>query len=122
MTREDFRHEGTRALRERALELPRVAENGSCLTRAFKARTKGFLYLGETDGTYNVMLKVGDSLDAVRSFCADRPEDCSVGSTNWVTLHFDSDEAPPPMLSDWIEESYRLLAPRKLVAELDAAG
>ena len=120
MEREEFQHDGTRALRGRALQFPGVAEGDSCVKRAFKARTKGFLYLGETGDTYNVMLKVGDSLDAVKRFCAERPDDRSVGETNWVTLHFGGDEAPPEALDDWIEESYRLLAPKKLVNELES--
>ncbi|MGI9611807.1 MAG: MmcQ/YjbR family DNA-binding protein, partial [Acidimicrobiales bacterium] len=119
--REEFQHEGTRALRERALEFPGVAEGDSCVKRSFKARTKGFLYLGESDDTYNAMLKVGDSLDDVRRFCAEQPDTRSVGETNWVTLHFAHDEAPPAALNDWIEESFRLLAPKKLVSELEAS-
>ncbi len=114
-----FRFEGTRQLRARALDLPGVAEGESCVKRSFKARTKGFLYLGETDDEYNVMLKVGDSVDDARSFCDEAPDRRSVGSTNWVTLRFGTTELPPPFLADWIEESYRMLAPRKLVAELE---
>lgn len=120
MVREEFRHEGTRALRARALTLPGVDEGDSCVKRAFKARTKGFLYLGETEDTYNVMLKIGESLDAARAFCAENPEQRSIGDTSWLTLHFAGDEDPPAQLSDWIEESYRTLAPRKLIAELEA--
>ena len=120
--REEFQHAGTRALRSRALELPGVAEGDSCVKRSFKARTKGFLYLGEKDETYNVMLKVGESLDEVRRFCAEQPDMRSVGNTNWVTLHFRGDQAPPDALLDWIEESFRLLAPKKLVTELEASG
>ena len=30
------------------------------------------------------------------------------------------DDAPPDLLQDWIEESYRAIATKKLVAELDA--
>ena len=29
-------------------------------------------------------------------------------------------DAPPDLLQDWIEESYRTIAAKKLVAELDA--
>ena len=119
MAEEHFKHAGTRALRDRALEFPGVAEGDSCVKRAFKARTKGFLYLGEKEMTYNVMLKVGDSVDAATSFCAEQPEQRSIGKTNWVTLHFDSADEPPCFLNEWIEESYRLLAPRKLVSELE---
>ena len=32
------------------------------------------------------------------------------------------DEPPVDILCDWIEESYRTIAPKKLVAELDQRG
>ncbi len=120
MAQDEFRHEGTKQLRVRALELPGVAEGESCVKRAFKARTKGFLYLGEKDESYNVMLKIGDSLAAAQSFCAESPDNRSIGKTNWMTLEFGADEVPPAELSVWIEESFRLLAPKKLVTELEA--
>lgn len=36
------------------------------------------------------------------------------------TMHFDADEAPPTgLIERWMEESYRTLAPKTLVRQLD---
>jgi hypothetical protein len=38
-----------------------------------------------------------------------------------VTIRLQAEGSPPlPVLQDWIEESYRLVAPKRLVAALDA--
>ena len=42
------------------------------------------------------------------------------GRGGWVTSAFEPNDDPPvDILCDWIEESYRAVAPKKLVAELD---
>lgn len=120
MATEEFRHDVVKALRDHALSFPGVNESDSCVKRAFRARTKGFLFLGEKPDSYNVMLKLGDSVDEAVGLTEERSERWSVGKFNWVTMHFDNDEVPPDgLLERWIEESYRLLAPKKLLAELD---
>ena len=48
------------------------------------------------------------------------PTGYGLGRGGWVTSAFDADEDPPvDILCDWIEESYRAVAPKRLVAELD---
>ena len=63
MAAERFQHEVILGLRSRALAFPEVVEGDSCVKRSFKARKKGFLYLGETADGYNVMVKLGPSID-----------------------------------------------------------
>lgn len=107
-------------LRKIALGYPEVEEGTSCDKSAFKARNKTFLFLG-TDGTsYNVMLKLKASLPEATRLSAESPEHYVVGVHGWVTITFQLDESPPPgLLEKWIDESFRLLAPKKLVAMLD---
>ncbi len=46
-----------------------------------------------------------------------------LGKWGWVTVHLDHPDAPDPgVVEDWIEESYRAVAPKKLAARLDAEG
>ena len=46
-----------------------------------------------------------------------------LGQAGWVTARFEGDmSVPVDVLAVWIDESYRSIAPRKLVAKLDAAG
>ncbi len=45
-----------------------------------------------------------------------------LGKSGWVTVPLATPKAPPfGVLTDWVEESYRLVAPKRLVAELDFA-
>ncbi|MEM7585144.1 MAG: MmcQ/YjbR family DNA-binding protein [Acidobacteriota bacterium] len=121
MTSEKFTHEVIVALRDRALALPEVSEGDSCVKRAFKVRKKGFLYLGEKPNEYNVMVKLGDSLDEATALASERPDTWSVGKGGWAILKFDPAERPQEgLLERWMEESYRLQAPKKLLAALDA--
>lgn len=121
MTPEHFQHEVILALRTRALAFPEVIEGDSCVKRGFKVRKKGFLYLGEKADEYNVMVKLGPSMDEARRLASSRPDSWSVGKGGWAMLKFDPAERPPEgLLERWMEESYRLQAPKKLVAALDA--
>ena len=49
------------------------------------------------------------------------PTGYGLGKSGWVTFTPAEDEIPPlDRLKEWIDESYRARAPRKLVRELDA--
>lgn len=123
MANETFRNEVILALRERALALPEVVEGDSCVKRSFKARKKGFLYLGENAKGYNVMVKLGPSLEEAQTLASTRPDTWSVGKGGWAILKFEPDERPPEgLLERWLEESFRLQAPKTLIAALDADG
>ena len=121
MAAEQFQHEVIRALRSRALAFPEVVEGDSCVKRSFKVRKRGFLYLGEKADEYNVMVKLGPSLEEATALVNARPDTWSVGKGGWAILKFDPAEHPPAgLLERWMEESYRLQAPKTLVAALDA--
>ena len=50
-----------------------------------------------------------------------RPAGYNLGNSGWVEMHFtDNDPPPVDLLLDCIEESYRAVAPKTLVRELDA--
>ena len=50
-----------------------------------------------------------------------RPAAYNLGQSGWVEMHFTDDDLPPvDLLLDCVEESYRALAPKTLVRELDA--
>lgn len=68
-----------------------------------------------------VKLKASHGSVAKRSFAA--PSGYGLGKSGWLTLRFDLAEAPSSAeLEAWIEESYRLVAPKRLLAELDASA
>ena len=43
-----------------------------------------------------------------------------LGRSGWVNVPLDADGVTLDLVHDWIEESYRIVAPKRLVAELDA--
>ena len=47
------------------------------------------------------------------------PTGYGLGRAGWVTVPFRETTPPVDVLTDWVEESYRIVAPRRLVAELD---
>jgi hypothetical protein len=113
--------ERMQTLRTMALAYPEAQEGIACAgtaaeRRTIKARDKAFLFLGEA----NVMLKLGDSLAEAAELASREPNSCKAGASGWVTLTVAIVETlPPDLLRRWVDESYRLLAPKKLVALLE---
>jgi hypothetical protein len=100
-----------------------ATEGASCTRSAFKARNKGFMFLGQTDASYNVMLKLDALLPEALELAETNPDHYKVGKTGWATATFDNSKAPPRgVMPRWIDESFRLLAPKQLVTTLPAAG
>lgn len=113
-----FAHAVSRHLRALALAFPEVHEGQSCVNRAFKARKKNFLFVGEKGDQIRVMVKLGPSLDAARERAA-ADDRVTVGKTGWATLSFPAhDPLPGEVLARWVDESFRLLAAKTLVRTL----
>jgi hypothetical protein len=105
------------------MRYPDVEEGVSCDKCAFKARNKAFLFVGQNENSYNVMLKLGDSLAEAGGLAAKEPDCYKVGGHGWVTLTLPNEQSPPQGLVErWVEESFRLLAPKQLVARLGDGG
>ena len=114
MDGEVFRYEASSSIRLHALGYPDAAEGTSCVNRAFSAGGKNFAFLGEVDDECRLRLKLGESIPEVD----DRFE---VGAHGWTMIRFHPDEPPNTAdLERWVGESFRLLAPKRLVAQLDA--
>lgn len=119
---ESFAHPISEQLRGWALALPETSEGTSCVNRAFRARAKNFLFVGEKpEGIVRVMLKLDSSLPRAEDIAA-RDERVRVGKGGWVTLEFPAaDPLDGGMLHEWLRESFRVLAPKALVKEMDPA-
>lgn len=81
---------------------------------------KTFAYLSTGD-TFQMSAKLRYTGDAALDLPYAAPAAYGLGKSGWVTFT-PSDDAIPDLgqLKDWIEESYRAQAPKKLVKELDA--
>jgi predicted DNA-binding protein (MmcQ/YjbR family) len=107
-------------LRKVALAYPEAWEDHPWEDEVIKVRKKIFLFLGEGE-KLSVTTKLPYSSGIALAEPNARPTAYGLGRAGWVSITFDADREPPlDMLELWIDESYRAVAPRRLVAELDA--
>jgi predicted DNA-binding protein (MmcQ/YjbR family) len=111
------------ALRKAALAYPEAYEEFPWGHRAIKVKSKIFLILSNgknPDGSFNLSLKLPLSGKLALSLPFASPTEYGLGKSGWVTARFhDRDDVPIDMLADWVDESYRAIAPKKLVARLE---
>ncbi|MBV9932217.1 MAG: MmcQ/YjbR family DNA-binding protein [Alphaproteobacteria bacterium] len=81
---------------------------------------KTFAYLGTGDA-FTLGVKLPYTAEVALDLPFATPMGYGLGKWGWVGFA-PADEAIPPLpqLKEWVEESYRAQAPRKLVRELDA--
>ena len=119
-TSETFDYAISEKIRSHALTFPQTVEGSSCVNRAFKAGGKNFAFLGEKDDECRLRLKLDASISDLEQRAVSDPERWQVGKGGWVLVKFPPSDAPKIAdLRRWITESFRLLAPKKIVAEFD---
>jgi predicted DNA-binding protein (MmcQ/YjbR family) len=108
----------TRTLRAYALKYPETREDFPWEEdRVIKVRKKIFVFLG--DGGIGV--KLTHSNQAALGLRFVKPMAYGLGRSGWVTIDLTSGRKPSvDLLKTWIDESYRAVAPKTLVARLDA--
>lgn len=86
-------------------------------------KDKTFAYLSTPGEPFGISCKLPQSASAALILPNVTPTGYGLGKSGWVSAKFDPDEMPDvEMIKDWIEESYRAQAPKKLVTQLDAGG
>jgi predicted DNA-binding protein (MmcQ/YjbR family) len=83
-----------------------------------KVGKKIFVFFGTGDPP-TIAVKLPESADHALSTPGAKPTSYGLGRHGWVTVPVNDPDAPLELLLDWVEESYRTIAPKKLVAELD---
>lgn len=112
----DHESDGTRALRAIAASYPETEEVGVCVNTSFKALGKAFAFVGAKPEGYSLRLKLKASLEEAERLAAETPSVYSVGKFGWTLVKLPHDERlPDDLAARWIDESFRLLAPKKLV-------
>ncbi|MFE9764120.1 MmcQ/YjbR family DNA-binding protein [Streptomyces sp. NPDC005808] len=112
-------------IREFALGLPGATEEFPWGESVAKVNKKVFVFLGMDDGSYplGVTLKLKDEEAHAHALTSPgaEPAGYGLGRSGWVRIPLEERGAPAAeLLCDWVEESYRVIAPKKLVTELDA--
>ena len=111
------------AVRKAALGYPEAYEEMPWGHHAIKVKGKSFLFLASNDGEFSMSAKLPSSGSVVLSLPYASPTEYGLGKSGWVTARFARGKAiPVEDLKLWVEESYRAIAPKKLVASLDGGA
>jgi predicted DNA-binding protein (MmcQ/YjbR family) len=103
-----------------ALRFPGAFEDHPWGEDVAKVNNKVFVFLGVDDTTdLGMTVKLGDSHEQALMVPGAEPTGYGLGRAGWVTVPFRTTTPPLDVLKDWVEESYRLIAPQRLIAELD---
>lgn len=112
------------SVRDFALGLPGAYEEFPWAESVVKVHKKVFVFLGADDGSrpaaFNVKLKDADAHAHALSLPGAQRMGYGLGQYGWVYVPFSEGATPVELMCDWVEESYRSIAPKQLVAELDA--
>ena len=82
-----------------------------------KVGKKIFVFFGSGESP-GISVKLPESADHALAVPGATPTSYGLGRHGWVTVPLG--DTPVDLLQDWIEESYRTIATKRLIAELDA--
>ena len=71
-------------------------------------------------GSTRLSVKLAESHAHALAIDGAEPTGYGLGRAGWVTVPYRASGVSIAVLRDWVEESYRIVAPKRLVAELDA--
>ena len=111
-------------LRRFALALPRAMEDFPWGEHVAKVGGKVFVFLGARPvpgGPMGLSAKLPESGPDALDLPFAKPTGYGLGRSGWVTARFEAGEhAPVEILKAWILESYRSVAPKRVLAALDS--
>ena len=107
-------------LRKHALGYPETTEEFPWEHRAIKVKGKIFLILVLEKGELSLSVKLPLSSRPAVALPFASPTGYGLGKSGWVTARFEGKAEPPvEMLTEWIDESFRAVAPKRVLAKLD---
>jgi len=84
-----------------------------------KVSKKIFVFFGGP-ASEQMTVKLVESNAHALSIEGARPSAYGLGKSGWVTVPLAADGVDAALLREWIEESYRIVAPKRLLADLEA--
>ena len=110
-------------LRAHALAFAGAEEAFPWGERAIKIRGKAFLFMRLTDDELSFSVKLPRTGIQALALSFVKPTEYGLGKHGWVTVRAaKTDKALEQQYLEWIEESFRAVAPKRVVAQLDAPG
>jgi len=110
-------------LRAHAMGYPGATEDFPWGERAIKVNGKAFLFLRAEGNEVSFSVKLsGSHADALEHSFAE-PTHYGLGKHGWVTSTVDARrDAPIELFRAWIDESFRNVAPKRVLAQHDASA
>jgi predicted DNA-binding protein (MmcQ/YjbR family) len=114
--------EAKKTLLKAALAYPGAWKDHPWGETVAKVGKKVFVFFGLTTPGLHMTCKLPHSFDvALSTFAFVEATGYGLGKAGWVTVTFERTESVPvPLLLEWLDESYRAVAPAKLVKTLAA--
>lgn len=109
-----------------AAEFPGAHEDHPWGETVMKVNKKVFIFMGKPSDpepclSFSVKLPSSGAFALAQPYAS--PTGYGLGKSGWVTFRFRSKDLPPmALMYEWLEESYRAVAPKKLIKELDASS
>jgi predicted DNA-binding protein (MmcQ/YjbR family) len=109
------------AIRKAALAYPETREDHPWGEIAIKVKDKVFVFMGYgEDGSYGFSVKLPKSGPAVLKKKFAEPTHYGLGKHGWVSIRYTKDtDVPLKNALAWLDESFRAVAPKKVLASLD---
>jgi predicted DNA-binding protein (MmcQ/YjbR family) len=108
------------AVHEFALGLPGAWEDHPWDETVAKVGKKVFVFMGDPDSRPGgITVKLTDSHGHALSVDGAEPSGYGLGKAGWVSVPLAGPASDPDLVCDWVEESYRNIATKKLIKELD---
>ena len=108
-------------MRDFALSLPGAWEDFPWDESVVKVRRKVFVFLGSEKraGPPLMTVKLAESHGHALAIEGAERTGYGLGRAGWVDVPLEADGVTLELLRDLVEESYRIVAPKRLAAELD---
>jgi predicted DNA-binding protein (MmcQ/YjbR family) len=105
-------------IRKRAMSYPQVTEEFPWGESAFKVKGKTFVFMRADKDDVSFSVKLPQSRDFALTLPGSEPTHYGMGAKGWVTLR-PTAKTKLDILYTLIEESYRAIAPKRVLQELD---
>ncbi len=84
-----------------------------------QVRAKVFLFMGPNNDGFGISVKLPHSHEAALMLAWTEPTGYGLGRAGWVSASIGPEQLPLlDLFKEWVDESYRAVAPKTLVATL----
>ena len=110
-------------LRKHALSYPETREDLPWGESALKVKGKTFVFMWHQPGELRLSVKLPQSREFALEYPFTKPTAYGLGKAGWVSAELTTKDKPPlDILEAWIDESFRAIAPKRLLKEMEAGS